>query len=356
MEGMVIDSSFWLGRRVFLTGHTGFKGAWTSLLLHRLGAVVTGYALDPAPNDLFSIADVGTALRRHQIADVRDLSGLRKAIDEAQPEVVVHMAAQSLVRASYEDPVGTYATNVMGTVHVLEAVRNSPCVKATVIVTTDKCYENVGWVWGYRENDRLGGFDPYSNSKACAELATQAYRSSFQSDLRGGIASVRAGNVIGGGDWARDRIVPDAMRAFGTKEALHLRNPNAVRPWQHVLDPIAGYLRLAEHLYRDGAKYAEGWNFGPADTSEVSVSELVACLASHWGADARWVVDQGEHVHEAAYLTLDCTKAARRLRWRSRIDLDTALRLTVDWYRAFYSGGDVRATTLGQIDEFLAAA
>jgi CDP-glucose 4,6-dehydratase len=347
---MVIDPTFWVGRRVFFTGHTGFKGAWSTLLLKQLGAEVSGFAL--APQDergLFNAANVSDGIR-HQIGDIRDFEVLKEAIGRAEPEIVIHMAAQSLVRQSYAEPVATYATNVMGTVHVLEAVRQVPGIKAVVVVTSDKCYENLGWVWGYRETDHLGGHDPYSNSKGCAELVTDAYRRSFfYRDGATQIASARAGNVIGGGDWSRDRLVPDAVRAFRAGSALRIRNPRAVRPWQHVLDPVLAYLRLAERLAADSSAVGEGWNFGPSAASEVPVERVVDRLAWLWGPSAKWERDGGEHPHEAATLKLDCSKAYARLGWRPLIDLDTALSLTVEWYRADCTGEDMRKMTLDQI-------
>jgi CDP-glucose 4,6-dehydratase len=355
VESLVIDPKFWSGRRVFLTGHTGFKGSWTVLLLRHLGAQVTGFALPPVdPKDLFEVADGKSALDQHILADICSAAPIANAIAEARPEIVIHMAAQSLVRPSYEDPIRTYATNVMGTAHVLDAIRRAPSVRAVVSVTSDKCYENVGWVWGYRETDRLGGHDPYSNSKACAELVTDAYRSSFFAPAGTcQVATARAGNVIGGGDWSRDRLVPDAMRAFMTDAALRIRNPNAVRPWQHVLDPVLGYLRLAEHLVEGGHAYAEGWNFGPTAVSEVTVARIVNTLVRLWGGSARWEDDVGEHPHEAFYLKLDCAKAATRVGWRPLIDLDQALELTVEWYRGLAAGADMRALTLAQIRRVL---
>jgi CDP-glucose 4,6-dehydratase len=355
MESMVIDSKFWSGRRVFLTGHTGFKGAWTVLLLRHLGAHVTGFALRATdPNDLFEVIDCKNAVEKHIIADIREERPIAEALAAAKPEIVIHMAAQSLVRLSYQDPIRTYATNVLGTVHLLDGVRQSGDVRAVLIVTSDKCYENHDWVWGYRENDRLGGSDPYSSSKACAELITEAYRASyFGAKQSCQIASVRAGNVIGGGDWARDRLVPDAMRAFTGNSVLRIRNPAAVRPWQHVLDPVAGYLLLAQHLVEQGRTFAESWNFGPAAASEVSVSHIVETLVGLWGDGARWEPDANEHPHEAAYLKLDCAKAATRLGWRPLIELDQALDLTVEWYRSLRAGADMRRVTLDQLQRIL---
>jgi CDP-glucose 4,6-dehydratase len=358
MDTHVIDTNFWNGRRVFLTGHTGFKGAWLTLLLKRLGASVTGFALAPErEQDLFEVANVRSALHRHEIGDVRDLDRLVACMRAAEPEIVLHLAAQSLVRLSYEEPVSTYATNVMGTVHVLEAVRACSDARATIVVTSDKCYENAEWIWGYRENDRLGGHDPYSNSKGCAELVTASYRKSFFPP--GGsshVASARAGNVIGGGDWARDRLVPDAIRAFMADQTVQIRNPNAIRPWQHVLDPVSGYLLLAQRVYQNGPKYAEGWNFGPSAASEVPVSRVISRLVQLWGQNASWGVDGGEHPHEASYLKLDCSKALSQLNWKAVLDLEKSLTLTADWYRAFQKRENMRAVTEGQIDDFLRQA
>ncbi len=352
LEGLVIDPAFWSGRRVFITGHTGFKGAWLSLLLSRLGARVFGYALEPQTNDdLFVAADVKRDIG-HTIGDVCNLAALQKAMELAQPSIVIHMAAQALVRLSYDEPVRTYETNVMGTVNLLEAMRRVAGVRAAVIVTSDKCYENREQLSGYREDDRLGGRDPYSNSKGCQELVTQAFRASFfEGESSARIATARAGNVIGGGDWARDRLVPDAMRAFIAKDKLMIRNPSAIRPWQHVLDPILAYLRLAERL-ADGSRRFEGsWNFGPPAASEVPVEVVVDALVQHWGPGAAWERDTGEQVHEASYLKLDCTKAHTQLGWRPLFDLEAAVRLTVGWYRAFVAGDDVKKVALAQIGE-----
>ena len=351
----MIDASFWKGRRVFLTGHTGFKGGWTTLLLNRLGAHVSGFSLpaEGEPN-LFSLAGIAQDLD-HRIGDLRDDGAVRTAVEDFKPEIVLHMAAQPLVRRSYADPVTTYATNVMGTVQLLDAVRRTPSVRAVVVVTSDKCYENVGWAWGYRENDGLGGHDPYSNSKACAELVVDSFRRSFFSaDGTARVASVRAGNVIGGGDWSADRLVPDAMRAFAKGETLVLRQPHAVRPWQHVLDPVLAYLLVAQRLVA-GEAIAEGWNFGPSLASNVRVAAVAERLAQLWGAGARWQSDQaGDHPHEAVHLTLDCAKASARLGWSPLLSLDDSLRLTVDWYRAFTAGAPMRDVTLAQIAEVLA--
>ena len=353
LETMVIEPTFWRGRKVFLTGHTGFKGAWASLMLGRLGADVYGFALAPENEaDIFRTAEVGRDVH-HGLGDIRDLSAISAALAQARPDIVIHMAAQSLVRLSYAEPVTTYATNVMGTVNLLEAVRHTPGVQAVVVVTSDKCYENRGWTQGYRETDRLGGHDPYSNSKACAELVVDAYRRSFFPPGGCKVATARAGNVIGGGDWAKDRLVPDAMRAFMAGTPVRIRNPGAVRPWQHVLDPVAAYLVLAQGLLLDGNDFGAEWNFGPSATSDVPVGKVIEALVEHWGAKAGWEIDPGEHPHEAAYLKLDCSKAASRLGWRPAIGLDDALRLTVEWYRAYQAGAEMRGITLSQIQQFL---
>jgi CDP-glucose 4,6-dehydratase len=352
LEAMVTDRAFWRGRRVFLTGHTGFKGAWMSLLLGHMGADVHGYALAPEEPSVFETCGVAAGMH-HQIGDVRDASALQRALAAAKPDIVIHMAAQSLVRRSYADPVETFAVNVMGTVNVLEAIRHVAEARAAVIVTSDKCYENYSTEQGYREIDALGGHDPYSSSKGCAEIVTAAYRRSFFSAGPCAIASARAGNVIGGGDWATDRLVPDAMRAFAAGQPLRIRNPDAVRPWQHVLDPILAYLLLAQRLVERGNTFAEGWNFGPDAASELPVAAVVERLTALWGDSARWERDAAVHPHEAALLTLDCTKAKRRLGWRPLIAIDDALSLAVSWYRARQEGRDMRSVTLRQIEELL---
>lgn len=356
MESLVTDPAFWRGKKVFLTGHTGFKGAWASLLLCHLGAEVYGYSLAPDhPSSLFVTAGIEGDVR-HRIADIRDLATLRAALSEAEPDIVIHMAAQALVRPSYAEPVDTFATNVMGTVHVLEAARHLASVKAILIVTSDKCYENNGGQVGFREDDRLGGNDPYSNSKACAELVTHSYRQSFFAQPGSArIATARAGNVFGGGDWAPDRLVPDAMQAFLGGEALRIRNPSSVRPWQHVLDPVLGYLTLVERLANDEG-FIGGWNFGPDAASEVSVRTVVDQLIELWGDGAGWVADEGPHPHEAAYLRLDCDKAHTQLDWTPRLDLAQGLRLTVDWYKALQRGDDLRQLSLDQLEDVVGAA
>lgn len=349
-----MNPAFWAGKRVFLTGHTGFKGSWLSLWLQSMGANVTGFALAPPTSpSLFEIAKVGDGM--HSIVgDIRDLESLKSAMIEAKPDIVIHMAAQSLVRYSYDNPVETYGTNVMGTVHLFEAVRATPSVKAVVNITTDKCYENREWAWGYRENEPMGGYDPYSNSKGCAELVTSAYRSSFFNPLdyaKHGVAlaSVRAGNVIGGGDWAQDRLIPDIISAFSEGRPVSIRSPHAIRPWQHVLEPLRGYLMLAEKLYSEGSGYAEGWNFGPNEIDARSVGWIVETLAGQWGGDANWSLDVADHPHEATYLKLDISKARGRLGWTPVLTLTQALQMIVDWYRDYKSESDMRKVVLDQI-------
>lgn len=356
-----MNATFWQGRRVFLTGHTGFKGSWLALWLLRLGARVTGYSL-PEPTSapsLFELARVADGIDSLS-GDVRDSDSLARALTEARPEVVIHMAAQSLVRRSYADPASTYATNVMGTVNLLEAARRAEGLRAVVVVTTDKCYENREWVWGYRETDTLGGRDPYSNSKACAELVADAYRQSFfdaaSSAGAAAVATARAGNVIGGGDWAEDRLLPDIFRAAAEGREAQIRNPNAVRPWQHVLEPLSGYLALAENLCGERREeFAEGWNFGPSDEDARPVSWVVERIRQKWqGAGAPvWARDAGaNHPHEARSLRLDCSKARERLGWRPRWTIEEALDATVEWYRAQHSGADARRLCAEQIEAY----
>lgn len=344
--------AFWRGRRVVVTGHTGFKGSWLTAWLKAMGAEVTGYSLEaPTTPNLYEEANVGDGI--DSIAgDVRDLDHLRRTFAAKRPEIVFHLAAQSLVRAGYDDPVGTYSTNVLGTVHVLEAIRQTESVRAGIIVTTDKCYENAEWVWPYRENDRLGGRDPYASSKACAELVTEAYRSSFF-DGRCGIASVRAGNVIGGGDWAANRLVPDLLRAFGEGTPALIRNPRAIRPWQFVLEPLRGYLMLAERLAADGA-LAGAWNFGPHDHDVQPVQWIADHLAATWGPDASWrVEEEAEAKHEAFTLKLDSAKARTLLGWDPKVGLGTALEWIVEWHRGWIERRDGAATLLHeQIERF----
>ena len=359
LEGLAVNPVFWHGKRVLLTGHTGFKGSWLSLWLQSMGAQVTGYALVPPTNpSLFDMADVGKGMTS-VIGDIRDLSKLQAVFAQHSPEIVIHMAAQPLVRYSYQNPVETYATNVMGTVHLLEAVRNTPGVKAVVNITTDKCYENREWVWGYRENEPMGGFDPYSNSKGCAELVSAAYRSSFfnaNNYAQHGVATatVRAGNVIGGGDWAQDRLIPDILAAFEQGRKVDIRNPHAIRPWQHVMEPLRGYLTLAEQLFEHGPSFGEGWNFGPNDEDAKPVGWIVEQMAAMWGADAQWQVDTGKHPHEAHYLKLDISKARSRLNWHPALRLQDALALIIDWSKQHTAGVNMRQLTLSQLQAYQA--
>jgi CDP-glucose 4,6-dehydratase len=349
MEDMVINSEFWRNRSVFITGHTGFKGSWLSLWLQQLGAQVHGYALEP-PAGPSIFKEVNAAVGMNSvIGDVRDSVKLIEAMRKASPDIVIHMAAQPLVRDSYLNPVETYEINVLGTVNLLEAVRQTPSVKAVVNVTTDKCYENQEWVWGYRENEAMGGYDPYSSSKACAELVTSAYRSSFLAEKQIGLASVRAGNVIGGGDWAKDRIVPDAIRAFASKEVLMIRNPLAIRPWQHVLEPLSGYLLLAQNLYLNPSVFAEGWNFGPVDEDAQPVSYIAERLVEYWGEAAHWSLDKDAHPHEARHLKLDCSKARTLLHWKPIWRIERALKESVEWYKACQNRKNMNDFTLHQI-------
>ncbi len=354
-----MNLTFWRGKRVFVTGHTGFKGSWLALWLQQLGAEVVGYSLEaPTQPSLFEAAQVAEGMTS-LIGDVRDLEQLQGAMAQAQPDIALHLAAQPLVRYSYQNPVETYATNVMGTVNFLEAVRHTPSVRVTVVITSDKCYENREWVWGYRENEAMGGHDPYSNSKGCAELVTAAYRSSFFAPETYGahqvaVASGRAGNVIGGGDWALDRLIPDMIKAFHQGQPVLIRNPHAIRPWQHVLEPLSGYLLLAENLWNSGPEFVGGWNFGPSDDDARPVSWIVDRLTSLWGNGATWQLDGGSHPHEASYLKLDCSKAKLRLGWEPRLTLADTLEWVVEFYQGFYGGQSARAIADAQIARYQA--
>ena len=349
-----MNLDFWRGKRVFLTGHTGFKGSWLSLWLQQLGAEVVGFSqLPPTQPNLFEAAQIIEGM--HSIeGDVRDLEGLKSAMAEAQPDIALHLAAQPLVRYSYQNPVETYSTNVMGTVNFLEAVRHTPTLRVAVVITSDKCYENQEWVWGYRENEPMGGHDPYSNSKGCAELVTAAYRSSFfapekYDDHRIAVASVRAGNVIGGGDWATDRLIPDMIKAFHLGQPVLIRNPHAIRPWQHVLEPLGGYLLLAEYLWEDGGRFAGGWNFGPQDEDARPVSWIVERLTTLWGNGARWELDGRSHPHEASYLKLDCSKAKTKLGWQPKLSLSETLAWIVEFYQGYYQGQSAKEIAQSQV-------
>lgn len=355
---MVLDRDFWAGKRVFVTGHTGFKGSWLCLWLRQLGADVTGFALPP-PTDpsLFATARIDELVETHT-GDVRDLAPLEAALASSRPEIVLHLAAQPIVRYSYEHPVETFATNVLGTVNLLDGVRRTSSVRAVVVVTSDKCYFNEEWVWGYREDSRLGGHDPYSASKSCAELVVASYQHSFFSPERNPdgtlIASGRAGNVIGGGDWALDRLVPDIIRSLLEGKPTIVRNPHATRPWQHVLEPLHGYLMLAERLVTDGPPFASAWNFGPAEENARSVGSVINDLYELWGVDFDWERDRRDAPPESTFLKLDSSKARAQLGWQPKLDLLTTLRWIVDWTRGYAAGADVRELTLADIDRYMA--
>jgi len=358
----VLNNNFWLGRTALITGHTGFKGGWLSLWLQSLGAKVVGYSLEPPTTpSLFEAASVADGMDSI-LGDVRDYDHLREVIEKHDPSIIFHMAAQPLVRYSYENAIETYSTNVMGTVNLLEAVRHSNSVEAVVNVTSDKCYENKEWVWGYREDEAMGGYDPYSSSKGCAELVTSAYRSSYfssdgvSSNQSTFIATARAGNVIGGGDWAEDRLIPDVITSFIKGRPVVIRSPNSIRPWQHVLEPLYGYIQLAEKLSNDGEKFARGWNFGPHDDDTATVGSVVERLASIWGGGTTWEMDGNNNPHEARYLKLDCSQARTHIQWRPCWRLDEGLTNTVEWFRAYKSGVDMRDFTLNQIKKYQCAA
>jgi CDP-glucose 4,6-dehydratase len=352
-----MNREFWKGKRVLLTGHTGFKGSWLALWLQGLGSEITGYSLPPPTQpSLFELAHVSNGMISKS-GDVRDFERLKRVIGENKPEIVIHLAAQSVVRSSYDNPIETYSTNVMGTVNLFEAIRQLQLACVVVNVTGDKCYENTNSIWGYRETEPLGGHDPYSSSKACAELVTSAFRESyFTSDnslpTKVLVASARAGNVIGGGDWTKDQLVPDVMRAFMSKQPVRIRNPHAVRPWQFVLEPLRGYLLLAEHLYNHGERFAEGWNFGPVEGETRPVSWIVENVATLWGDGARWEQDVGQHPREDSVLRLDSAKARAKLGWSSKLRLSQAIKWVVEWYKAYQAGEDLRMTSTAQIDRY----
>ncbi len=353
----MIDYKFWKNKKVLITGHTGFKGAWLCLFLHYMGSKVVGYALNPPTEpSLFELCRVNKFVNSN-ISDIRDREKLFDAVFAASPEILIHMAAQPLVRESYTNPVETYEVNVIGTVNLFEAVRRCKTVKVVINVTTDKCYENREWCWGYRENDPLGGYDPYSNSKACSELITSSYRNSFFNprtyNIHGvAIASVRAGNVIGGGDWAADRLIPDCIRAILKGDKINIRNPHSIRPWQHVLESLGGYLLLVQKMYNDGPIHSEGWNFGPDDSDAKPVEWLVKKICEKWGNNASYEIDKGVHPYEANYLKLDWSKAKSRLGWYPRWNLEKAIDKVIEWTRAYKENSNLRQICLKQIKEY----
>ena len=357
---MTANTFSWQGKKVFLTGHTGFKGGWLALWLAKLGAQVRGYALDPCTDpNLFTVARIGSVIQDIR-GDIRNSATLEKAMQDFAPEVVFHMAAQPLVRLSYDDPIGTYETNVIGTARVLDSVRRTRSVRAVVSITTDKCYDNKEWVWGYRETDPLGGYDPYSSSKACAEIVSAAFRQSYFPVAKLGqpgghstaIATARAGNVIGGGDWSLDRLIPDLVRGFLAGEPVRIRRPHAIRPWQHVMEPLHGYIRLAEELLTHDPKFATAYNFGPYDDDAREVGWIAEKMTGFWGHGAKWILDPDPGVHEAGYLKLDASRARADLNWIPHLRLETALQWLVEWYRAWQSGADMHAFTLAQIGTY----
>ena len=350
LESLVVNNKFWKNKKVLITGHTGFKGGWLSIWLQHLGAEVIGVSLDPlTPTNFYNQADVALGMLSLR-GDIRNGELVEQIFQQHKPEVVFHLAAQPLVRYSYKHPVETYETNVMGTLHVLEAIRRIDTVQAAIMITTDKCYENQEWYWGYREIDPMGGHDPYSSSKGAAELLIASYRNSYLPNI---LASVRAGNVIGGGDWAEDRIIPDIIRDFQTGDTLNIRNPQAIRPWQHVLEPLAGYMQLAELLTNNGREYAEAWNFGPKEEDAKPVQWIVEQMAKQWGDNAKWAIDQAEHPHEANYLKLDCSKAHTKLNWHPKWSLQTALQKIIQWHQAESNQKDMRQYTISQIEQYM---
>lgn len=348
-----MDINFWKGKRVFITGHTGFKGSWTVIWLKKLGAIIKGYSLEPNTKpSLFEVANVSDGID-HEIGDIRNLESLKRAFDNFKPEIVIHMAAQPLVRESYKNPLETYSTNIMGSVNILESIRCCKSIKAFVNVTTDKCYQNNEWEWGYREEEPMGGYDPYSSSKACSELITAAYRNSFFSDMPfPKIASARAGNVIGGGDWSEDRLIPDILKAFDKKKPAIIRNPLATRPWQHVLEPISGYLLLAEKLYLSEVGFDGAWNFGPEDIDVREVGKILDYFVDNWPEKVFWELDPNDHPHEAQLLKLDISKAKSKLKWQPIWNLGEAIDSIIQWHQSWKNGNDMRAETINQINNY----
>ena len=356
MENVVImrtvDRTFWKGKRVFLTGHTGFKGSWLSLWLEDMGAVVKGYSLEPYTEpSLFKVAKVSSGIES-EIGDIRDYDKLKSSVNSFSPEIILHLAAQPLVRDSYVDPLGTYETNVMGTANLLQASRELPNLKSIVIVTTDKCYENKEWEWGYRENEAMGGFDPYSSSKGCAELVTSAFRRSFFQSTDVAIASARAGNVIGGGDWSRDRLIPDVLRSYNQGNQVVIRNPKSTRPWQHVIEPLSGYLILAEELYNKGQAFAEPFNFGPRDEDCQSVESILNTININWEDCPGWKLDDEANPHEARFLKLDISKAKDKLNWTPKWNLESTIKRIVDWNTAFNRQENMREHCINEIKSY----
>jgi CDP-glucose 4,6-dehydratase len=349
---MFINRSFWKNKKVFITGHTGFKGSWMTIWLEKMGSNIAGFSLEPqAEPNLFTEAKLFDGITNYY-GDIRNGDILEAAILEFQPDILIHMAAQPLVRYSYKEPIETFTTNIIGTANVLESARKSESIKAIINVTTDKCYENKEWEWAYRENDMLGGYDPYSSSKACSEIITSAYRNSFFNDSEVAIASARAGNVIGGGDWSDDRLVPDALKAFENNHSVLVRNPKSIRPWQHVLEPISGYLMLAESLFHSGNEFAEAWNFGPYDQDTQSVEFILNKLTKYWGHNASWESDSNLNPHEANYLKLDISKASTKLNWKPTWDLNSTLERIVDWHKGWLNGSSPKELCINEIESF----
>lgn len=353
MEIRRVDPVFWKGKRVFLTGHTGFKGSWLSIWLNQMGAEVKGYALRPNTNPaLFDLANIQERIS-NEFGNIQNYDQLKKSMMDFDPQILIHMAAQPLVRLSYKEPINTYMTNVMGTVNVLEASRSCKNLKSIVSVTTDKCYENKEWVWAYRENEPMGGHDPYSSSKGCAELVTAAYRKSFFFDKHSpALASARAGNVIGGGDWATDRLLPDVLKAFNDGQIVTVRSPYAIRPWQHVLEPLSGYLILAENLFNNGNKYAEAWNFGPKEDDCKDVQWILNQMVNIWGEGVSWELDKNPQPHEATFLKLDFSKAKTLLNWEPKWSIKTVLEKIFDWNKVYLANGDIFKKCIEEINEY----